>query len=324
MSTTNGLCIGLYSPSSPITATQPVRSERAYNFLKSKGFKIKEGILTGKSDYYRSASIKDRALELNTLIRDPEVDIIMSTIGGMNSNSILPYIDYEWLKKHPKIFVGYSDVTAILLAVYTKTGIIPLYGPAFVASFGEFPPLVDETYKYFENILNWDKDSKFTFPTPPFWSEEFIDWNTQSRAKKVKENNLISVNKGKVVGRIIGGNLNTISGIWGSPYMPEIKKGDILFIEDSLKDAATVERSFSMLKVNGVFDKVSAIILGKHELFNDMKTNRKPYEILLEVLDNQDIPLLAEFDCAHTHPMLTLPLGSIVELDVELQSLTIL
>ncbi|GAA0179587.1 hypothetical protein SH2C18_24280 [Clostridium sediminicola] len=106
-----------------------------------------------------------------------------------------------------------------------------------------------------------------------------------------------------------------MQGIWGSEYMPEIKKGDILFIEDSLKDAATIEKSFSLLKLNGVFDKVSGIILGKHELFNDMKTGRKPYEILLEVLGERKIPFVADFDCCHTHPMLTLPIGAEVELD---------
>ena len=97
--------------------------------------------------------------------------------------------------------------------------------------------------------------------------------------------------------------------------MPEIKNGDILFIEDSLKDAATIERSFSFLKLNGVFDKISGIILGKHELFNDLGTNRKPYEILLEVLGERKLPFLAEFDCCHTHPMMILPIGSKIELD---------
>ena len=71
------------------------------------------------------------------------IKCIMATIGGMNSNSILPYIDYEAFKRNPKIIIGYSDVTAILLAIYAKTGINTYYGPALVASFGELPPFVD-------------------------------------------------------------------------------------------------------------------------------------------------------------------------------------
>jgi len=106
--------------------------------------------------------------------------------------------------------------------------------------------------------------------------------------------------------------------------MPTIQQGDILFIEDSLKSADTVERSFSFLKVNGVFDKVSGIILGKHELFDDKGTGRKPYEILQEVLNGQELPFLAEFDCCHTHPMFTLPIGLEIELDAANKKVSLL
>lgn len=310
-----GDTIGIFSPSSPITYTVPKRFHRAKAYLEAKGFKIAEGALTGKYDYYRSGTIKERADELNQLIRSPEVKCIMSTIGGMNSNSILPYIDYEAFKENPKIIIGYSDVTAILLGIYAKTGISTFYGPALVASFGEFPSFVDYTYEYFKDILIEDKALPYEFPMPEYWTDEYINWAEQGREKEKRKNKWITVYEGIARGRLIGGNLDTMQGIWGSPYMPEIKEGDILFIEDSLKDAATIERSFSLLKLNGVFDKVSGIILGKHELFDDMKTGRKPYEILLEVLGERQLPFIADFDCCHTHPMLTLPIGVEVELD---------
>lgn len=310
-----GDTIGIFSPSSPITYTVPKRFYRAKAYLEAKGFKIVEGALTGKYDYYRSGTIKERADELNQLIRNPEVKCIMSTIGGMNSNSILPYVDYEAFRENPKIIIGYSDVTAILLGIYAKTGISTFYGPALVASFGEFPPFVDYTYEYFKDMLIEDKSLPYEFPMPEYWTDEYIDWSQQDREKEKRKNQWITVYEGIARGRLIGGNLNTMMGIWGSQYMPEIKEGDILFIEDSLKDAATVERSFSLLKLNGVFDKVAGIILGKHELFDDMKTGRKPYEILLEVLGERQLPFIADFDCCHTHPMLTLPIGVEVELD---------
>jgi muramoyltetrapeptide carboxypeptidase len=318
-----GGSIGIFSPSSPITYTCPKRFNRAKEYLKNKGFNIIEGNLTGKYDFYRSGSIRERAEELNALIRNPDIKCIMSTIGGMNSNSILPYIDYEALKRNPKIIIGYSDVTAILLAIYAKTGINTYYGPALVASFGEFPPFVDYTYEYFKELLIDKTQFPYTLKTPCFWTEESVDWETQDRPKEQKENELVTVYGGKVRGRLIGGNLNTIQGIWGSEYMPEIKEGDILFIEDALKDAATIERSFSLLKLNGVFDRVSGIILGKHQCFNDCKTGRKPYEILLEVLGDRKLPFIAEFDCCHTHPMMTLPIGCDIELDATNKKITI-
>ncbi|MGL5694659.1 MAG: S66 family peptidase [Peptostreptococcaceae bacterium] len=316
--------IGIFSPSAPITAKAPNRFKRGIDYLESKGFKIVEGNLTRKSDFYRSGSIKERVEELNDLIRNPDVKCIMSTIGGMNSNSLLPYIDYEAFKNNPKPIIGYSDVSAILLGIYSKTGISTYYGPALVASFGELEPFVDTTYKYFEDILINDINLPHMITNPKLWTDEFIDWESQDRGKLGVENELVTVYKGKAEGRLIGGNLNTMIGIWNTEYMPEIKYGDILFIEDSLKDCATIERSFALLKISGVFEKISGIILGKHELFNDCGTGRKPYEILLEVLGDKKIPFLAEFDCCHTHPMITLPIGCYVELDATNKSVTII
>ena len=315
--------IAVFSPSSPATKTAKDRYERGKAFLKSKGFDICEGSLTGKSDFYRSGSIKERADELNQLIHNKNIKCIMSSIGGMNSNSILPYIDYEYLKKHPKIIIGYSDVTAILLAIYEKTGLTTYYGSALVASFGEFEPFVSETFSYFYDIVS-EGTLPHILPTPKFWTDEFINWNTQDRGKKQYENKLITINGGQVTGRLIGGNLNTMQGFWNTEYFPKIKKGDILFIEDSLKDCSTIERSFSLLKLSGIFDKIGGLILSKHELFDDMKTGRKPYEILLEVMGKVDFPVLAQFDCAHTHPMLTLPIGVNASLDANKQQVTLI
>lgn len=115
-----------------------------------------------------------------------------------------------------------------------------------------------------------------------------------------------------------------MQGIWGTRYMPEIRQGDILFIEDSLKDAADIERSFSLLKLSGVFDRIGGLVLGKHEKFDDLGTGRMPHEILAEVMGAVDFPVLAQFDCCHTHPMLTLPIGAEALLDADTQSLTLL
>jgi muramoyltetrapeptide carboxypeptidase LdcA involved in peptidoglycan recycling len=318
-----GDTIGFFSPSTPITAFVPKRFARGKQYLESKGFNLMEGNLTGKTDFYRSGSAVERAEELNTLIRDPNVKCIISAIGGMNSNSLLPYLDYQALKENPKIIIGYSDVTALLLGIYAKTGLITFYGPALVASFGELPPIVDMAFEYFSDVLINKPELPFTLSTPAFWTDEFLDWEKQDRAKVQNENRLITVNPGVAKGRVIGGNLNTMSGIWGSPYMPEIQEGDILFIEDCLSEIAAVERSFSHLRLNGVFDKVGGIILGKHEGFKDSGSGRRPHDVLMEVIGEAKCPILAEFDCSHTQPMLTLPLGCRVELDATNKSVSL-
>lgn len=319
----SGDAIAVFSPSSPATATAPTRYRRGRAYLEEKDLRFIEGERTGKRDFYRSGSIAERAQELNALIRNPEVRCIMAAIGGMNSNSLLPYLDYEALMRDPKIIVGYSDVTALLLGVYARTGLTTYYGPAVVASFGELPPWVDWTWSAFADVAMGMARPPHALPVPDQWTEEFIDWETQSRAKRGVANELRTLHGGRVRGRLIGGNLNTMQGILGTPYMPKIREGDVLLIEDSLKDAADVERSFSLLKLSGVFERIGGLILGKHELFDDLGSGRRPWEILMEVMGNVDFPVLAQFDCCHTHPMLTLPIGCEVELDADAQTLTL-
>lgn len=170
-----------------------MRYNRGKEYLASKGIRVIDGQLFGKQDYYRSGSIKERADEFNQLLYNDDVQVLMAAIGGYNSNSILPYIDYE-------------------------------------------------------------------YNMPAVWTDEFISWSEQDRAKEEYANSWVSVIPGTCRGRLVGGNLNTMHGFFGTEYMPEIKQGDILFIEDSLKDACTIERSFSMLKLAGVFDKISEIV----------------------------------------------------------------
>lgn len=316
--------IGVFSSSSPVSATVPARYERGKSYLENKGFKVVDGALYGKQDFYRVGTIRERADEFNQLLHDESIDILMASIGGNNTNSILPAIDYDYLKSHPKIIIGYSDTTALLLAVYAKTGLVTFYGPALASSFGEFPPFVDVTFSSFKDVLSLKYNVPYSYKMPEFWTDEFIDWATQSRSKTCNKNDWITVHGGKAQGRLIGGNLNTMEGFFGTPYMPQIQDGDILLIEDSLKNAMTIERSFSLLNLAGVFDQVGGIILGKHEKFDNNGTGRKPYEILLEVLGNKNIPILADFDSCHTHPMLTLPIGCAVELNATEKNLALL
>ena len=319
------ITVGVFSPSSPISASVPVRYERGKQFLESKGIRVKNGSLYGKRDFYRSGSIRERADEFNALLYDDEVQILMTSIGGYNTNAILPYIDYDYFKANPKPVVGYSDATALLFALYAQTGVTTYYGPALAASFGEFPPFVEMTFDYFDKIVLHPVSRPFALPIPPFWTDERIDWKTQDRAKEKRANEWLCIQPGKCKGRLIGGNLNTLEGIFGTPYMPEIKDGDILLLEDSLKDASVIERSFALFKNAGIFDKVGGILLGKHELYDDLGTGRKPYEVLLEVLgEGFDKPIIADFDCCHTHPMLTIPIGCEAEMDAEKRKITLL
>lgn len=109
----------------------------------------------------------------------------MSTIGGMNSNSILPYIDYESFKNNTKPIIGYSDVTAILLGIYSKIGVNTFCGPAFVASFGELEPFVSLTFNYFEDMLIKRLKTPYKLKKTKIWTDEMIDWESQKKNIKI-------------------------------------------------------------------------------------------------------------------------------------------
>lgn len=138
-----------------------------------------------------------------------------------------------------------------------------------------------------------------------------MNWDEYQRPKKQYKNKWGYIGKDpELSGRIIGGNLNTIYGIMGSKYFPKLKKDNLLLIEDAEKNAATVEKNFAMLKDASVFDNVKGIVLGKHALFDDSGSNKKPLEILIEILNGQNLPILYDYNCCHTVPMLTTPLGA--------------
>jgi len=319
-----GDTIAFFSPSAPGTVMAPKRFKRAKAFLESKGFNLLPGNLTGKKDVYRSGNAGKRADELNELISNPNIDCIISSIGGINSNSLIPYIDYDAFKATPKIIIGHSDVTSILLALYAKTGVTTFYGPALIHSFGEFSPFLEMTWTYFEDIFIKKPILPYAYKMPDFWTEDFINWEEKTRDKTCNENQWITVNKGRVEGRVIGGTLNSMSTIIGTEYMPFVDKNTILFIEDTTKTAAFVERLFSFLKTHKYFENIGGIILGKHEQYDDQNTGKRPHDLLMEIAGEIDIPIIGEFDCCHTHPCFTLPLGKKIRLDATKQTVSLL
>lgn len=315
--------IGIFSPSLPITVYCPKRYQRSKQFLLQKGLMIQEGSLTNKIDGYRSGTIQARANEFNELLYNDEVGCIIATVGGMNTNALLPYIDYEYLKNHPKLIVGYSDVGALLSAIYAKTGIHTVYGPALLSAFGEIGPLADASFTYFAKLFIENTIFPHRIPAPHAYTDEHVDWEEQTEMKSLYRNEWLCVQKGLVIGRCIVMNLGTLAYTFGTEYFPEIKAGDILVLEDTMDNPMQVERAYAHLKLANIFDLVGGIIIGKHALYNDLDTKRKPADILMEFID-RDIPILAEVDIGHTLPVMSFVNGSIVKLDSEKKEIEVI
>ncbi|SFA87101.1 MULTISPECIES: S66 peptidase family protein [unclassified Bacillus (in: firmicutes)] len=316
--------IGIITPSTPAPVMFQERYQRGLVYLRKLGFDVVEGKCSKLSEGYRSATIMERVEEINDFFRNDEIKAIISTIGGNNSNSLLPYLDYEYFKRNPKIVMGYSDVTALLLGLYTKTGMTTFYGPAIVPSFGEFPEMLPKGREYFENIVLLKKRAPYALEIPHEWTEEMIDWKNPTRAKHMQENDgWKCVREGKTTGKLIGGNMNTMSGFMSSEFFPDLTDC-ILFIEDSFKDMANQERYLSMLKLAGVFDKIKGLIVGKHEHFKCLDAPFSFEELLLEVIGEKNFPILTNVDIGHTFPSHVFPIGIKVELDATKGCITFL
>lgn len=285
--------IGICSPSYPGTFHYQKRYKRGVEFLQNKGFTIVEGNLTGKEGYRGeiSGGVQDRAEELNQLI--PRVDVIMTSIGGYNSNSILKYIDYDLFKQKSPIFIGYSDTTALALALYNKTGCITYLSQSVISNFGEFEPFNELNYFYFDFMLQ-SKCETLMVQIPDVWTDEWINWETYEKTKKTNKNEWIIFNKGEFNGTLIGGNLDTIVGIIGTEYMPKITEDTILLLEDVYTDLGRLYRNFTTLALHGIFDKIGGLIISKFETIGE--NSDVINDIINEFVGHRKIPILLNFD----------------------------
>lgn len=324
-----GAKIGLISPSAPITYDAPYATEVAERFLLSKGYEIVKGSLYGEIDSsYRSGTIEDRVSELNEMIHNDEIDCIMAVAGGFVSVSMLPYIDYEYLKNHPKIIVGHSDVTSLLLAIHEKCGFPTFYGPNFVTSFAHNVFYQEYSLNCLENVVN--NCGSFKLDIPMYYNDENFDYCLTDRdfdkireKEPLKENSWNVVINGIAKGRLIGGNTDNFSLLYGSPYCPEIRQGDILFIENVNEEADFFERIVSTLNLYGVFDKISGLIIGKAKGYDEIGSGKKEIDLFLEIVRESKFPIITDFDCGHTTPIMTLPIGKTVELDTFKKTVTL-
>ncbi len=314
-----GSVIGVFSPSYGIIHDAPEAAGRAEAFLRENGFAVRHGKLWGRKNAFRTGTPEERADEFNSLLYDPETDILMASVGGIVTNGMLPYIDCEFYAAHPKPVVGMSDVTALLMALYAGTGVPVYYGTNFVTSYARLSPYRDIALKCLCDVLNFSDHYEYTFPE--LYSDAVIEWTEPLTEELQIPNRIVTLHGGKVRGRLIGGNLQVISNIWGTPFMPEIRQGDILFLEDTETDADLVECHLGQLKISGVFEKLGGLIIGKYRDYGDSETEMRCCDFVYDCIGRPDIPVLAECDFSHCAPMLTIPIGITAELDADAQTI---
>jgi len=276
------------------------------------GFKLTFGKHVEEVDSFHSSKIKSRIEDLHEAFSDKKVRAILTVIGGFNSNQILRYLDWPIIRNNPKIFCGFSDITALSNAIYAKTGLVSYSGPHY-SSFGEKLNF-DYSLDYFKKCLM--NDDFFDILPSENWSDDAW-YKEQDKRQIIKNAGWWVINKGQAKGKILGGNLCTFNLLQGTEYFPKFKENTILFIEDDDMAGDQFDVSFdrdlqSVIHQPG-FKKVKALVIGRCEIRSKM-TVEKLKEIISSRLELKNIPVIANVDFGHTTPRITFPIGGVVEI----------
>lgn len=294
--------IRVIAPSSSLSRVRKNSYEQALSYLEGQGFKVTFSKNSREMDEFMSSEITSRVEDIHDAFADANVKMIITCIGGFNVNQILKHLDYDLIKAHPKIICGYSDITALLHAIYAKTGLVTYHGPHF-STFG-FDKEAEYTQKYFYDCVM--KDSPILFQPSKTAEEYYI------------------IQEGACEGEIIGGNLCTLNLLQGTLYMPDLRD-KVLFIEDDniMGDYFVYEfdRNLqSLLQVYGA-EFIKGIVFGRFE--ESCKLDKDVIKKVIKDKVSPDIPVIFGVDFGHVFPMITFPIGGKVKLEARENALNI-
>lgn len=312
-----GDLIGVVSPSSPVAHFVPRRLKRGVAELERLGFRVRLGRHATERRGHTAGSIQDRVVDLHEMFADPEVKAIITTIGGHSSHQLLDELDYDLIAANPKIFMGYSDITALHLGIHARTGLVTFLGPAVLPQFGEAGGLMLYVRQAFERTVCTAIPAGELQPSPEVVAET-LRWDLEDdRPRRTTVNpGPRPLRSGVARGRIVAGNLGTMLLLAGTPYWPDLR-GAILCVEDDETETpATVDRYFTQLRHMGVYDVIAGLVVGRFPPSVGFSAEDSLEEILLTATRGYSFPIGIDFDFGHWDPIFVLPNGVEAELSV--------
>lgn len=295
-----GDTIGIVSPASAIFESEPY--EIAKESYEVMGLKVKFGNYVKSRHGHLAGTDEERAEELNAMFKDPSVNAISALRGGAGSARLLDKLDYKLIKNNPKIFIGYSDITALHLAIFKKTGLVTFHGPLATSTWNSF------STSHFKDLL--------------FEKEALLLENPKDKGDALTEtkNRISTITPGKASGQLLGGNLSVLTGIMGSDYFPTNWKGKILYLEDVGEKIYAIDRMLSQLYLGGVFKEISGFIFGK---CTDCTPGGKGYgsltleEVIAHYIKPLGIPAFSGAMIGHIDDNFTIPNGIKAEINAD-------
>ncbi|MFQ6593024.1 S66 peptidase family protein [Pseudomonas palleroniana] len=277
--------IALIAPAGPAA----LDVEKAGQWMRARGYQLRIFPGVYERDGYLAGSDKTRLNDLHKAFADPDIDAIFCLRGGYGTPRLLDSIDFDLLRTHPKPFVGYSDITALHLAISRYAGFVTFHGPMLNADLlgGKLPPTESSLFAMLRGQLGTGSVLAHPVAYP-----------------------LSTVSPGIACGRLLGGNLSMIAAVMGTPYEIEAE-GIILLIEDVNEPLYRIDRLLTHLRLAGKLAQVAGVLVGDVAGVDQAALER----LLKQTFEPLCIPVLSGWRSGHCDPNLTLPMGALVRLD---------
>jgi muramoyltetrapeptide carboxypeptidase len=293
-----GDTVGLINPAG--ATFHPDDVTIAHEVLTALGLKMKTGKHLLDRHGYLAGTDKHRADDINGMFANPDVKAILTLRGGWGCNRLLDLVDYKLISQNPKILMGYSDITSLLLALNAKTGLVTFHGPVGISTWNEY---------------STDFVKKLLFNAEAFSMENPTEIG--DHLTRVKDR-VLTINGGSAKGKLLGGNLSVLTAMVGSDYLPDFKN-NILFLEEVGEDIYRVDRMLTQLKLAGILGQISGFVFGK---CSDCGPGKSYASFTLEeVLDDHirplGIPAWYGSMIGHIEKKFTIPLGIEAEIDAD-------
>ncbi|MDE2044293.1 MAG: LD-carboxypeptidase [Thermoplasmata archaeon] len=305
-----GSGVRVVAPSRSLSIVAPAVRAIALRRYSEMGLEVSFGRHVEESDAFGSTSVKHRVEDLVRAFEDPSVELLHTVIGGFNVNQLLRELPYRTIERNPKALCGYSDITALQLAIHAKTGLISFSGPHY-ATFGML-----RGFEYIRDQFHralFDRGS-FELPASSRWSAD--PWYRDQVHRHFRANRgPWVVQPGRARGRLLGGNLCTLNLLQGTEFLPDLE-GSVLFVEDCDDDGTPVyfDRNLQSVLHLPSARGLRGLVIGRFQPKAKM-TRKLLQAIVRSKSELEGLPVVADVDFGHTYPMCTFPIGGRVELE---------
>ncbi|MBU0995698.1 MAG: LD-carboxypeptidase [Proteobacteria bacterium] len=281
-SLTTGDTIGIVAPAG---SADMDRFGKGIEVLKDMGFQVVVPDDLFSPESYLAAPDYQRADIFNQMIADRAIKALICARGGFGTLRILSLVDFNSIRAHPKIVVGFSDITALIVNIYLKSGVVTYHGPV-VTTLADAPM---QTIDVLKGAL------------------------TSGQSYQADFDQLASIQAGQAEGPLIGGNLATLCHLTGTPFMPDYD-GHILFLEDIDEPLYKIDRMLTQMELTGSFNHVNGVVLGAFENCGDIELI---YKLFHEKFHKHEIPVVGGLEIGHSHANVTIPIGAFAVVDAD-------